>query len=81
MKTKYYLIDTYEFPVHWDESDAKDDANVEAHHLHEWGLAQEYKIVGVYEDFITWEKDELFMPNYYRNIVVDTTEYDKDPIS
>jgi len=81
MKTKYYLIDTYEFPVHWDESDAKDDANVEAHHLHEWGLAQEYKIVGVYEDFITWEKNELFMPNYYRNIVVDTTEYDKDPIS
>ena len=49
--------------------------------LAEVRLAQEYKIVGVYEDFITWEKDELFMPNYYRNIVVDTTEYDKDPIS
>ena len=55
-KIKYYLIDTYEFPVHWDSNLKDDDFNIWAHDLHECGLAKEYKIIGEYSINISWEK-------------------------
>ena len=53
---KYYLIDTYEFPVHWNIDLRKDILNVLTHNLHECGLAKEYKIIGEYTVNISWEK-------------------------
>lgn len=80
MNVKYYLIDNYEFPVHWNSDDAVDPLDVQAHILHEQGRAKEYKIVGIYDTFVMWSKGENAGGDY-ADISIDTEQYDADPIS
>lgn len=81
MKINYYLIDTYEFPIHWSISDANDWLNNIAHDIHEYGYASEYKIIGVYEDFVSWKKGDVLYYEDYKNIKLDKLAYDAPPIS
>ena len=78
MDIKYYLLDTYEFPVHWDQDVAATGLSVTAHELHEYGLAKEYKIIGVYNQAIAWKENEL--EDFY-HINIDTDFYSSLPIS
>ena len=60
LKVKYYLIDTYEFAVHWD--DDVTDLERELHYLHECGWSKEFLMNGVYEEEFTWKKGETLYP-------------------
>lgn len=80
MKVKYYIVDNYEFAYHWEEFDgniAWFDEN--GHFLHEVGLAQEYKIIGLYEDFVTWEEGEILYPDDYARISLEENKYNAGP--
>ena len=79
MNLKYYLIDTYEFPVHWTKEDEASDMDNDAHDLHEQGLAREYKIIGEYNQTISWKKGTLIKPK--PSVTVRSDEYNKKPIS
>ncbi len=77
MNVKYYLIDTYEFPVHWSETDAQNKMSKDLHHLHECGYAKEYRIIGVYETQIVWRKGDVLHSDEYRELHVSSDIYDK----
>ena len=47
--------------------------------MHETGLANEYKVIGVYEDFITWNLGETLYPNDYIDIELDEDRYNAGP--
>lgn len=79
MNVKYYLIDTYEFPTHWDAT-ANTFFDIVGHGLHESGNAKEYKVIGVYEDFVKWEKGEIVYENDYIDITINTEAYDTPPL-
>lgn len=74
LKVKYYLIDTYEFAVHWEDDIT--DLERELHYLHECGWSKEFLMNGVYEEEFTWEKGETLYPEYYVGIEVKNEAYD-----
>lgn len=74
LKVKYYLIDTYEFAVHWEDDITALES--ELHYLHECGWSKEFLMNGVYEEEFTWEKGEMLYPEYYVGIEVKNEAYD-----
>lgn len=81
MNIRYYIIDNYEYAVHWEDFGEPSALDKWAHQLHEAGLANEFEVIGVYEDFITWEKGEIIYPNDYKEIRLDEDKYNSLPTS
>jgi len=80
MNLKYYIIDNYEFAYHWEEYEGNLTTEDKAgHRLHETGTGNEYKIIGVYEDFIRWEAGETLYQNDYAEIKLDEEKYNAGP--
>lgn len=83
MYSKYYIIDTYEFPVHWDISDSQSTIDIIAHGFHEYGFAREYKIEGYTSNFDTWNigDSNIIYSTYYKELPIDEDEYNGKYIS
>ena len=77
-KLNYYLIDIYDFPIHWNDTVRNDSLSTWAHELHECGLANEYKILGKYEMQFSWKKDDHSADNNL-NIIIDNSAYKNEP--
>ena len=79
MRIRYYIIDNYEFAVHWEAPDEPSGLDRAGHRMHETGLANEYKVIGVYEDFVTWDLGETLYSNDYIDIELDEDRYNAGP--
>lgn len=79
MKVKYYIIDNYEYAVHWEREDEPSFLDKAGHQLHEAGLAQEFKVSGCYKDILQWKKGEILYPDDYIEIVLNEEEYNAEP--